>query len=100
MNERNLATIKMKKGLKRDTKISAFTYECVVWKYEEKTESIYLNVSCPLTAISLDAIYECKVMGVKQEITMTGRVMERYICEAGNMIKIHIQTGFYKNSIK
>ena len=100
MNERNLAIIKMKKALKRGAKLSAHTYECVVWKYEEKTESIYLNVSCPLTDISLDAIYECKVMGVKQEIIMTGRVVERYICESGYVIKIHIQTGFYKNSIK
>ena len=100
MNERKQATIKMKKALKRDVKLSTYTYECIVYQYEEKTESIYLKVNCPLTDLSLDAIYECKVQGDKAEVTMTGRMVERYENQDGNIVRIHIETGFYKNSIK
>ncbi len=92
--------LKMKKTLKKDVKLSAYAYECDVYKYEENTESIYLTVSCSLTDISLDAIYECKVMTDKKEVVMTGRVVERYINEDGNIVKLHIEKGFYKNNIK
>lgn len=98
--ERKTATIKMKKVLKKGVKLSAYAYECIVNKYEEKTESIYLNMTCPLEELSLDAIYECRIRDDKNEVVMTGRILERYKSEEGDIARIHIETGFYKNSIK
>lgn len=100
MYENNSATLKMKKVLKKGMKLSAYSYEGIVRKYEEERECIYLSVSCALTKISLDAIYECKIKGDKREIALTGRVVERYVNEEGNILKLHIETGFYKNNAK
>ena len=100
MNAGQHVAVKMKKNLKKGVKASALTLECTMYKYEKETDSIYLNVSCPLTDISLDAIYECKVEEEKNQVKLTGRAIERYVSEDGSIVRIHIETGFYKNSIK
>lgn len=100
MGERKKATLKMKKALTHMVKKTKESYECSVYKYEEKNDRIYLVLERgELTDLSLDAIYECKIYGQVNEMSLTGRVEERYCGEQGKMLKMHIETGFYKKSI-
>ena len=51
-----------------------------------------------LTAISLDAKYECTI-GTKTELlSCVGMVRERFQCAEGNMLIFRIENGFFQVS--
>lgn len=101
MQERKQAMLTMKKTLRVGNKVDTRTYICNMASYDKKTESLYLLLmEGELAAISLDAIYECKLKEAEYDIVASGRIEERYRCEIGNIIKMKIENGFYKNNIK
>ena len=54
-----------------------------------------------LTAISLDAKYQCYISTKKELLYCTGAVKERFQCENGNMLVFKIENGFYNvDSVK
>lgn len=101
MQESKKAYLTMKKVLRIGQKQDIKTYTCEFCGYDKKSESIYLLLMDePLSKLSLDAIYECKVEESHAEVLMTGRIKERYRNERGSMLEFNVENGFYKNSIK
>ena len=57
---------------------------------------IYLQLKeDDLTAISLDAKYQCYISTRTELLFCTGVVQERYQCEHGKILVFHIENGFY-----
>ncbi len=101
MREKKQAFLTMKKILRAGEKPDEKTYVCSVVDYKEKTECLYLLLQeGSLTDLSLDAVYECRIMEADCEIQSTGRIRARYFCEHGKMLEMRIENGFYKNNIK
>ncbi len=101
MKKNEKAVLSMKKTLLSGMLLDENVYNCTVWKYHPASECIYLVLEdAQLTEMSLDAIYDVCVEanGIKE--SCEGRIKERYRTEAGSMLKIHVENGFYKNTIK
>ena len=101
MRKGDYAELKMKKVLWTGGLLDDKLYICEVMHMKEEEESLYLLLKDGfLEEISLDAIYECKVRSADSEATFTGRMKERFIGQNGKSLKIQIENGFYKISIK
>ena len=95
------AKIKMKKNLCKDVAMDQKVYFCKVLSYDAKQECIYLVLeNDEVTALSLDAVYECSIMEPEQGICCTGRVKDRYHNAFGKILKFEIENGFYKINLK
>lgn len=101
MKQGNKAALLMKKVLGSATVLDEKTYDCQVLKYDGKEEWIYFVLENEeLPAISLDAIYECRIDDTDNQVLCTGRVKERHENAFGKILKFQIENGFYKISLK
>lgn len=95
------AVLTMKKVLLANTKLDEKNYLCQVLRYEPKRECIYLVLENDLLpAISLDAVYECRIQDGEEVRICTGRIKERFYNEYGKIVQLEIENGFYKISLK
>ena len=84
-------------GMEQDERVHTAT----VLEYDEKNECIFFALeSGKLTDLSLDAIYECKILTDQVRQECTGRIRERYSAETGKTFKFDIENGFYKINLK
>ena len=91
----------MRKTLLANEQLDEKNYLCEVLRYEPMNECIYLVLENDLlSAISLDAVYECKIAEGEEERVCTGRIKERFYNECGKILQLEIENGFYKISVK
>ena len=102
MRKGDLAKLTFSKVLCKREKKKEITHACVVSKYDEKQECIFLKVedASRLEDVSLDAIYLCEIQDADCITACTGRVKERYRSAEGNVLRFQIENGFYKINIK
>ena len=95
------AVLTMKKVLLANTELDEKNYLCKVLRYEPKQECIYLVLENDLLpAVSLDALYECRIQESEKVLICTGRIKERFYNEYGKILELEIENGFYKISLK
>ena len=64
-------------------------------------ENIYVLLKeGELEELSLDGIYLCKVTSGEYEESCTVRIKERFLGPRGKTVKVKIENGFYKISLK
>ena len=91
----------MKKILLANAELDEKNYLCEILRYEPKRECIYLVLENDLlSAISLDAVYECRIHEGEEARVCTGRIKERFYNEYGKILQLEIENGFYKISLK
>lgn len=91
----------MTKALLANKQLDEKNYLCEVLRYEPKQECIYLVLENDLLqSISLDAVYDCKIVEGEEERICTGRIKERFYNEYGKILVLEIENGFYKISLK
>lgn len=101
MKRGNIATLRMKNMLGIGQLVDKKTYSCQLLHFDKMAESVYLILQdAKLESLSLDAIYYCEVQDGEENISCTGRISERYCGPAGKTVKLKIENGFYKISIK
>ena len=101
MKQGERVEIQMQKALGIDGKKDDCTYIGEVIRYDSAGESLYFVLtSAELTALSLDAVYECKIYREKKGLACMGKIRERYCSKAGKTVKFEIKNGFYKINIK
>ena len=101
MFEGNSVDLRMAKTISADVVLDDTTHKCKVYRYDMEEDYIYLELTEEdLTAISLDAKYQCYISTKKELLYCTGVVKERYRSESGNMITFRIENGFYSVSEK
>ena len=84
----------MTKALLANKQLDEKNYLCEVLRYEPKGECIYLVLENDLlSAISLDAVYECKIAEGEEERVCTGRIKERFYNEYGILQKTAYPEG-------
>ncbi len=99
MYEGNAVDLRMEKVIAADAIFDDETHHCQVFRYDIEEDYIYLQLKeDDLTAISLDAKYQCYISTKTETLYCTGVVKERYQCEHGNIMVFHIQNGFYSIS--
>ena len=99
MYEGNPVDLQMAKTISTDAIFDDATHDCKVFRYDMEEDYICLNlVEDDLTAISLDAKYQCYISTKKELLYCTGVVKERFRSENGNMIIFRIENGFYNVS--
>lgn len=101
MYEGNPVELQMVKTISADAIFDDATHRCQVFRYDMEEDYIYLKLrEKDLTAISLDAKYQCYIFTRTEQLYCTGVVKERYQSENGNMIVFRIENGFYNVSAK
>ena len=87
MYEGNAVDLQMEKVIAADAILDDETHHCQVFRYDMEEDD--------LTAISLDAKYQCYISTRTELLFCTGVVQERYQCEHGKILVFHIENGFY-----
>lgn len=88
--------VRMMRVLNPDVVMDEEDYECAILRYDPKEERIYLLLKgATLQEISLDAVYSCTILGKNETEKLTGRMKERYISEAGEVVELQIENGVY-----
>ena len=101
MRRGDVAELKIKKVLLSGIVPDDFVHFCKVLNFNEKEESLYLLLEqSELEELSLDHIYECKIKSKDAIIKCTGRIKERYVGFEGKKIRLQVENGFCKISIK
>lgn len=101
MYEGKKAELEMKKVLLAGKVLEQKVFQCNILRYNAEQERVYLVLEKDeLTNISLDGIYECRIETGKMWLVGEGRIVERYYNEAGKILELQIENGFYKNNIK
>lgn len=101
MYEGKKAELEMKKVLLAGKVLEQKVFQCNILRYNAEQERVYLVLEKDeLTNISLDGIYECRIETGKMWLVGEGRILERYYNEAGKILELQIENGFYKNNIK
>ena len=101
MKKSNYAELKMKKVLRAGDVLRTETYACEVLQMKEEEEVLYLVLkSGELSELSLDCIYQCTVKTDDSDMVCTGRIKERFRGTEGKTLKLQIENGFYKITIK
>ena len=96
MYEGNPVDLQMEKVISADVIFDDATHHCQVFKYDLEEDYIYLQLKeDDLTAISLDAKYQCYISTKKELLYCTGAVKERFQCENGNMLLFNLYNVFY-----
>ena len=101
MKQGDIAVLKMKKMLRIGQVENENAYVCELSSYDiQRAELFFALKDEELTELSLEAIYECQIQTEEGNLACTGRIRERY-CEQGKKIlKLQVENGFYKISIK
>ena len=90
MYEGNAVDLQMEKVIAADAILDDETHHCQVFRYDMEEDYIYLQLKEDhLTAISLDAKYQCYLSTRTELLFCTGAVQERYQCEHGKMLVFH-----------
>ena len=98
INSRSLH-LKMKKNLLTDDTVNTNTYLCEILSYSVQEERMVLQLlEGDLKDISLDAIYTAEFDSSKGMVLCEGVIKERYECEEGYLLVLHIENGFYKKN--
>lgn len=93
--------LEMKKMLLAGAGKEENVFQCKILEYDAGQERIYLILEdAKLSEISLDAVYECRIKTKEGLRVGEGRIRQRYYNEAGKILELQIENGFYKNSIK
>lgn len=101
MCEGKRAELEMKKTILAGEVLEQKVFECSILRYNAEQERVYLILeNDELTSVSLDGIYECRIEAGKIWLVGEGRIVERYYNEAGKILELQIENGFYKNNIK
>ena len=96
MYEGCMADLKMEKVVSMDEVFDEEIHCCKIFKYDAEEDYIQLLLEEEnLSAISLDAKYECTIGTRTEALSCSGVVNERYHCENGNMLIFQIENGFY-----
>jgi len=96
MYEGNPVEIQMERVISVDGIFDDTTHHCSVQRYELEDDYIYLRLKrSDLTAISLDAKYQCYIFTKSEVLYCTGIIKERYSSEGENIIIFRIENGFY-----
>lgn len=99
MYEGNPVDLQMAKTISADAILDDTTHRCRVFRYDMEEDYIYLKLKeDDLTAISLDAKYQCYIYTKRELLFCSGVVKERFQSEDGNMITFRIENGFYSVS--
>lgn len=99
MYEGCMADLKMEKVVSMDEVFDEEIHCCKIFKYDAEEDYIQLLLEEEkLSAISLDAKYECTIGTRTEVLSCSGVVKERYRCENGNMLIFQIENGFYSVS--
>lgn len=94
-------TLQMKQVLRIGASMQDTVLQGKVVHFDEKEACLYLCLETgKLTEVSLDAIYECRVVSGEEQLLCTGRIRERYCSESGKICKMEIKNGFYKINLK
>ncbi|MEE1314383.1 MAG: hypothetical protein UHS49_01270 [Faecalimonas sp.] len=97
MRAGDYAKLQMNKMLKAGESLDENQYLCRVLRFDAKKEWIYLSLEqAELPAISLDAIYSCKIRTAEEQLSCTVRVRERYCGAEGKTLVLVLENGFYK----
>lgn len=101
MRPGNIVELKMHTAICQGIEHDDHDYVCELLSYDamEETLSLILKEDT-LTNLSLDAIYECRIKGIDEQLLCTGRITQRYCGAEGKIVRFQIVNGFYKNSIK
>lgn len=100
MYEECQAEVRMQRMILKDGYYDETTYYCSVITYNPEEEDIYLlSGEAKLPVFSLDGIYECRIHTQEGEVSCVGVIEERYWNKLGNIIRVHIKNGFYKNLV-
>lgn len=101
MYEGNPVDLQMEKTISADAVFDDATHRCQVFRYDMEEDYIYLKLKeDDLSAISLDAKYQCYITTKTELLYCTGVVRERFQSEDGNMMIFRIENGFYNVSGK
>ena len=96
MYKGNAVDLQMEKVIAADAILDDETHHCQVLRYDMEEDYIYLQLKeGDLTAISLDAKYQCYISTRTELLFCTSVVQERYQCEHGKILAFHIENGFY-----
>lgn len=96
MYEGNPVDLKMEKTVSMEAVFDEETHHCKIFKYDVDEDYIYLLLEKEsLTAISLDAKYQCDIATKKELLSCSGVVKERFQSEKGSMLIFQIENGFY-----
>lgn len=86
----------MEKTISADAVFDEATHRCQVFRYDMDEDCISLKLKEDnLSAISLDAVYQCYIGTRNEMLYCTGMIKERYQSENGNMLLFRIKNGFY-----
>ena len=101
MKKGDHSTLFMNKMLLSVKQVEEQEYVATVVKYEAKAGYIiFLLDSGKLSDLSLDAVYVCRIQTENGYEECTGRILERYCGNIGEMFEFEIQNGFYKINLK
>lgn len=91
--------LQMEKIIKKGEALDDSIYLCEMLTYIPEEERLYLRLQEePLTSLSLDAMYECRISNEQdgEVVACTGMVIDRYQGREGNTVIFQIENGFYK----
>ena len=101
MRRGDVAELKIKKVLLSGNVPDDLVHRCSVLNLSEKEECLYLILEeSELEELSLDNIYECTIKSTDAITKCTGRIKERYIGKEGKKLRIQVENGFSKITIK
>ena len=76
------------------------TYFCEILEHDQEKEYLYLLLmEASLDLISLDGVYECRILDDDNNVSCHGMVKERFRDKQGNLLVFQIENGFYKNNL-
>ena len=92
-----LQIIKMiREGVEEDKQ----TYFCEILEHDPEKEYLYLLLmEASLDMISMDGVYECRILDDENKVSCHGMVKERFRDKRGNLLVFQIENGFYKNNL-
>lgn len=101
MKQGNAVELKMQRTLCDGQLYDERIHLCEFLMYDAKEENLCLVLKAgDLTELSLDALYECRIIGADEQLLCIGRIQNRYCCGAGKVVQLQIANGFYKINIK
>lgn len=101
MYEQSKAELNMVSTFLEGASVNPSIYDLHVLSYEKAKECIYLVLEDGgLDEISLDAVYECRIMTKDKILACEGVVKERFEDKKGKRVTFSIENGFYEKNIK
>ena len=92
-----MAYLTPEKAIGKQTILSDVVYNCNFLSYDEIRESIFVELTqAELCDVSLDVIYDCRVIGENDITQIKARIIDRYDGKSGKILMLKIVEGFYK----